>query len=300
MDRSSPPLAEETWLSDAPYLGFDGKEHRHRMGLRKLEPSAWLEPDAHEAAQVELKAQLLAERRAEVLYDEGTDQTRSAALALARLVTEAQGRDPDALETPAEATAADTLAAVAVTTQEDWCLMLREDTWRLRAACVCFPSRWVLAEKEGGSIAEIHGPVPRYAEQLGGLVERSMDRLDADRPVWRVNWNLWEDPRLFQPHVDPDHERWPLPTIGQLAERTFLRVERQTLRRLSDDAIAFSIRVHQRPLARLRDQAGAIELLEATVAAMAASPSAPKKLGRLHEPLQRWLRTELHDTPPTG
>ena len=34
------------------------------------------------------------------------------------------------------------------------------------AACVCFPSRWSLAEKLGASLAAIHGPVPGFEREL--------------------------------------------------------------------------------------------------------------------------------------
>lgn len=280
-------------MSDAPHLGFDGREHRHRMGMRRVEPGAWLEPDRNEVPQLQLKQRLVAERPADVLCDAGTPEVRAAAVRLAELVADAQGRSVAEVVGGDDTSATAVLASLAGATQEDWCLMLREDTWRLRGACVCFPSRWVLAEKVGGTVAEIHDPVPRYEDQLGGLVEQAMDRLRAEQPVWRLNWNIWDDPRLFQPRADPEAEAWPLPRGAEVADRTFLRVERQTLRRIGEDAIAFSIRVHQRPLAALRHQPGALELLAATLDGMAASPSARKKLGRLYEPIDAWVRSEL-------
>lgn len=280
-------------MSDAPHLGFDGREHRHRMGMRRVEPGAWLEPDRNAPPQLQLKDRLVAERSTEVLCDAGTPEVLAAAVRLAELVADAQGRPLAAVAGGDASSASAVLASLARATQEDWCLMLREDTWRLRGACVCFPSRWVLAEKVGGTIAEIHDPVPRYADQLGGLVEQAMDRLRPEQPVWRLNWNIWDDPRLFQPCADPGAEGWPIPRGDEVGDRTFLRVERQTLRRIGDDAIAFSIRVHQRPLAALRHQPGALELLAATLDGMAASPSARKKLGRLYEPIDDWVRAEL-------
>jgi len=166
--------------------------------------------------------------------------------------------------------------------------MVREDTWCLRAACVCFPSRWVLADKVGGSVAAIHQPVPRYDNDLGGLVESFFDRLD-DRTVWRTNWNLWDDPRLSQPWANENTPQFDLPSADEVPERVFLRVERQTVRRLTDDAVAFSIRVHQRPLGRLAEQAGALDLLRSTLSGPVGDVLVPKKLGRLAPAVRTWL-----------
>ncbi|MCB0970404.1 MAG: DUF3445 domain-containing protein [Acidimicrobiales bacterium] len=282
-----PPAVDPAWCSDAPYLGFDGRDHRHRMGLRPLELADWLEPDDRAEAQLALKAELLARRRGEVLLDAGTPAARQAAGVLVAAIDAAQGSGGPTVDSAASTEEVLTRAALA--TQEDWCLMLREDTWRLRAACVCFPSRWVLREKAGATIAEIHGPVPRYDDELGGLVERFLDRLAPAKPVWRLNWNLWEDARLHQPTEDPAGEAWPLPEAEEVADRVVLRVERQTLRRLDADAVAFGIRVHQRPLRCLVDQPGALDLLRATIDGLAASPSGAKKLGRLRGPLDAWL-----------
>lgn len=286
---SAAPRLRAEWCSDAPYLGMDGRTHRHRMGMRAMEPDRWLEPDHHAAAQLELKARLLQERPDEVLHDAGSATAHRAVLDLARLLAEDDRRPGPAPAVDERSGTAELLTACALATQEDWCLMVREDVWRLRAACVCFPSRWVLAEKVGGTIAEIHGPVPRYDEQLGGLVESALDRLRPERPVWRLNWNLWDDPRLFQPREDPGAGRWPLPEGDEVGDRVVLRVERQTLRRLPHGDVAFGIRVHQRPLRELVDQDGALDLLHDTLVGLADSPSGDKKLGRLAGPIRDWL-----------
>lgn len=289
MSSDRPPSAMPEWCSDAPHLGMDGRVHRHRMGLRRLDPADWLEPDRHAPAQLALKADLLEQRPGEVLHDAGTAASRRAVLDLARLLAQDPRRPGPAPPTDDARSTEDVLRACALATQEDWCLMVREDHWRLRAACVCFPSRWVLAEKVGATVAEIHGPVPRYDEQLRGLVEAAMDRLRPERPVWRVNWNLWDDPRLFQPTEDPHAATWPLPVGDEVGERVVLRVERQTLRRLPGGDVAFGIRIHQRPLRTLVDQDGAVDLLHDTLVGVEASPSGDKKLGRLEGPIREWL-----------
>lgn len=267
---------------------MDGRPHRHRMGLRVLDPADWLEPDRHAAEQLALKAELLDEVPEAVLHDSDTPAARQAVVDLARLLANDPRRPGPAPPTDGDRTTDELLRACALAAQEDWCLMVREDEWRLRAACVCFPSRWVLAEKVGASVAAIHGPVPRYDDELRGLVEARLDRLQPERPVWRLNWNIWDDARLFQPIVDPAAGDWDLPVGAQVGERVVLRVERQTLRVLPGGAVAFGIRVHQRPLRTLLDQPGAIEVLQATLAGLAGSPSGEKKLGRLFGPVLEW------------
>ena len=167
--------------------------------------------------------------------------------------------------------------------------MAREDTWRLRAACVCFPSRWVLSEKMGGTVADIHQPVPNYEKDLGGLVESFFDRLDQNRAVWRLNWELWDDPRLSQPWRNEEAEIFDLPPAHLVPERVFLRVERQTMRRLTDETIVFSIRVHQRPLADVIKQPGALLQLQSAFLGEGGSVLAAKKLESLKVPVLEWL-----------
>ncbi len=280
-----PPPLEDRWLSDTPLLGFDGRPHRHRLGLRRLDPEDWLDPDQRATAQIGLKRRLVSDAPAAVLLEPQSPAAAHAAEELERSIVAAQRSRAE------RSGSGDDRAIIrcGLRTQEDWCLMLREDTWRLRAAFVCFPSRWVLAEKVGATVAEIHDPVPGYREQLDGLVERALDRLRPERSVWRLNWNIWDDPRLFQPVEDADAPRWALPAGREVGERLVLRIERQTLRRLSEDAVAFGIRVHQRRLSSLIEQPHAVELLAATLDGLTGSPAGSKKLGRLEGPTRRWV-----------
>jgi hypothetical protein len=277
------PAADPRSFSSAPHLGFTGSDHRHRIGVRRTDEAGWLEPDEHRAWQLSEKRRLVAEdRRAYVLpamtpaAERGTDR-------LVALLEPLVGPDLDPDRDPIE--------RCGLATQEDWCLMVREDSWRLRAACLCLPSRWVLADKVGGTLSEIHQPVPRYDAELGA-VEPFFDRLAPDRIVWRTNWNVWDDARLCQPFTEDEAVAHDLPEVAEVAERVVLRVERQTLRRLTEDCIAFSIRVHQRPLGWLVAQPGAIDLLRESVGVgsdpgRAAAPT--KKLGHLAPVVRAWL-----------
>jgi hypothetical protein len=135
---------------------------------------------------------------------------------------------------------------------EDLCLMVEHDGgYHLDAAVVCFPSYWRLAEKMGDSAAAIHGPVPHYAEDLADRVDTFLRRLRPERPVWRRNWDLHDNPELFAPAVPP-----PVALgIDDVAGRVWLRSEHQTLRRLPRSrAILFTIRTQQVPLGVLAER----------------------------------------------
>lgn len=72
------------------------------------------------------------------------------------------------------------------------------------------------------------------------------------KPVWRLNWGIVDDPTLFQ---SSGHSRGgfrPDITADNAGEKLWLRMERQTLRRLphSHD-ILFTIRIYVKPLTHL-------------------------------------------------
>jgi hypothetical protein len=118
----------------------------------------------------------------------------------------------------------------------------------LRAACVCFPSRWDLASKINTTLDDIHGPVPFYEEELARPTNAFFDRLTPEKSYWRLNWTLLDSPVLHQPtsaRVAPG---------GELSQWYF-RVERQTLRQLPRSrAIVFTIRTYVDAASSLRDR----------------------------------------------
>jgi hypothetical protein len=152
--------------------------------------------------------------------------------------------------------------------QEDLCVLEKRDTWRLTAACVCFPSRWNLREKIGQTLDTIHEPIPGYAEQLASPTTSVFDRLTPERSFWRLNWTLLDDPTLHQP---TSTRRSPEGDLSQW----FFRVERQTIRALPDTgAVVFTIRNYATSLADLR---GNELFLEHLVTAIEQSPAAMKE-----------------------
>lgn len=212
------------------------------MGLRPLDESRWLEFDERADDERALKTTLLATHYDEVVaVDEGADAASRELLEtiVAHLATyfPAQERHVDHGEHP--------IVAASRLVQEDLCLLERRDTWRLSAACVCFPSRWRLASKLGATLDGIHAPVPLYDELLAAPTNAFFDRLRVGRAFWRLNWTLLDSPALHQPTTE---RRAPSGSLNDW----FFRVERQTLRRLPDsDAVVFTIRTYVESAATL-------------------------------------------------
>ena len=152
-----------------------------------------------------------------------------------------------------------------------------EGKYRLEAFVTCFPSGFRTRSKLGLLLADIHGPVPHYAQKL----ERSMDRFFGSLPCFKIvkrwNWTISTTDDLFC--VSGNHA-----TAEELAElannsieknksnakehidlrTTFLRSERQTLHRLpKSQAVVFAFKTYQYPIAELRDEGSGEALCEA-------------------------------------
>ncbi|QBY02689.1 DUF3445 domain-containing protein [Rhodophyticola sp. CCM32] len=156
--------------------------------------------------------------------------------------------------------AEDRLSVIAHLVQEDICLLQKPDgagEHILTAAILCFPASWTLAEKIGHPLGAIHRPVAPYDADMAPRVQRLFDHLHCDRPLWRQNALLYENPALYQPRRAADPRRSVTGPPG------FLRSERQVMRRLPrTGAIVFSIHSWVVPLAGLtREQQASLDEL---------------------------------------
>ena len=245
-----------------PYVPLERRSFRLHMGLRPLELSRWLEFDEDAESVLALRARLIDLERARVVaLDEAGLAPSEELLGVLRehLTRWHPGRGgPPGSDHP--------LVEAARLVEEDLCVMVREDAWRLRAAVVCFPSRWDLREKIGATLREIHGPVPGYEASLGDPVDAFFDRIGEGRAFWRLNWTLLETPELFVP------EGARAAPGGDLADWYF-RVERQTFRRLPESgAVVFTIRTYvaRASVLAARDP----DFVEVLVDQMASAPPA--------------------------
>lgn len=258
-------------------LAFLDSPWKLAMGLSALDPAEWLWRDEQFAAETEQRRRLLAERPGAVLAV--LPEAADASAELVAMVRAFLGLPP----------ASGTLADLATLVQEDFCLMQRraDGQYALTAAILCFPSHWRLAEKLGRPLREIHGPVPGFSERLAGPVDRFFTNLTVERPVWRANWSVVEEPTLFHPHARiPRHDLTP----EDAGEQMWLRVERQTLRRLPQSgAVVFGIRTLVRPLAEIAAEPAAARALATRLRELEPGMAGYKGLANFQGPVLAWL-----------
>ncbi len=242
------------WLLDhAPFAPFMVARTAHPPGLSPLDLTEWTVRLPDFDAQMAYRARLMAERPEIVLgaLHDGEDP----ALELLEMLLAHLG-------TPRELTLKerfDALTAIGHLVAEDFCLLVPDAVsgeYRLVAAILCFPSRWLLSEKLGHPLTAIHDPVPEYGDALARRVNRVFDALKTERPLVRVNWLVHPTPELHLPKRLSDKLMEAASSEGPF----YLRTERQTLVRLPrTGAIAFGIKTSITPIERLTpDQAGTL------------------------------------------
>jgi hypothetical protein len=224
----NPPDVMPSWFGA---LDLDPKSPWLRMGTRALGDRQWLVADNKAPEELALRSELMETKPEEVLAEPASASVPAQELeqlVLATGVELAGGTTP--------------LSRLGASIQEDFCLLERTDEgWILRAAVLCFPSRWRLADKLDRPLGAVHEPVPGYATALDSGVTKLIDGL-ADRIVLRRNWFLHPDGALFQP--DRPEEGDPLVHSDRCGQQLFVRSERQTLRLLPATGwCVFTIRI---------------------------------------------------------
>lgn len=254
-----------TEIVPAPYAPFLDPRTARAPGLSPLEPASWTVVHADFAGQMARREALLADRR-DVVIGQTEDGTAPAGELLADLLdhlgrmagysvgAEAVTR-PDGADVPLDR--ADPLDTIGRLVAEDFCLLVPDRTvgeYRLVAAVLCFPSRWLLSEKLGRPLTIIHDPVPEYDAELARRVNRVFEALRVGRPLCRVNWLVHPTGELHLPAGADAKEDVTPDAQGRL----FLRTERQTLTRLPvTGAVAFGIKTSVTPLRALSPEIAA-------------------------------------------
>lgn len=264
MNLATPSLSPDA----APFAHtpFDGSRKAFSVGLAPLDLDEWIEPDPRLAAHLLEREQLIRDKRDVVLREEpGTREVQREALQLVvdhvvarypalyrlegrRLTVLATGRSFD-LDDESEPPLA---IAGHIVTDDLLILTPGEAGYRLVAAVLCFPSAWSLADRFGQTLDGLHEAVPGYQSKLARVMNRIFENLKVDQPVWRVNWSIYPDDQLHHPESKERPRAW-FDDPANLAPEAFVRVERQTLRRMPESgAMLFTVRIHVDPFTSFR------------------------------------------------
>lgn len=227
-----------------PYLPFLAGPPAFIVGLKPIAESAWLAPD--------VEAHCLAEKHAllDAQYDDVFREARLSRMGqteAALMVTRACGAALSTKEAP--------LAEASRYVSDDLVLMEKRDgVWVCTALSLCSPTFFSAAHALGKSLDGLHEPVPDElgpggSQALGQRIGRVFDHLHADAILERFNWTVQAGPDRYTPSSAPLIERAVSVDPRDALDVLHLRVERQTIRRLTQTGgILFTIRVSLDPL----------------------------------------------------
>ena len=262
-------------MSLSAHLPDDGLPKLFKIGLKPLGDDNWFDVDACLPAYLDEKERLAKTRFADIFM--AAPRTEAAQREILNLLADhlvqrfptIYHRDgpmihilPAGRKIALDSSRTPPLWTAARLVQDDLVLMRKDgDGWRLVAAALCFPSSWNLHDKVSRPINTIHQSVPAFgpATRNAMLIDRMLDHLRPETPMLRWNWSFYSDDALFHPPGETNNT--PRFGTGERAENVFLRVERQTLRRLpASGDILFTIRVYIHPLAELERQPNAAQI----------------------------------------
>lgn len=219
-------------------------------GLSPVPIEEWLARDDAFAAQMSYRDHLIKTRRAHVFACLPQAEPSAREL-LGILLAELPANDAAYTKRGTTLTRPDTISietkidtpllTAGTLAQEDFALLQKEDdTYRLTGGIICFPAHWKLGTKIGKTLTDLHAPVAEYTPDIAARTARIFDNLRPETPLMRANVLIYTNPDLHQPAAETK-------TVAKKAPR-FVRVERQTLRRLPrTGAIAFAIHTYQVP-----------------------------------------------------
>lgn len=307
-------------MKQAIYFPFAEGQWQLKMGLRSLDLNTWIEVDAEFSPYLARKRELLHHHYSDVwaaLPGSETGQQEVLALLLEHLPT----RFPTHYQRDARSITNRItgerwnlddwgdrpLDLAGRLVQEDLCLMLpgpllandsdpgksmdngMDNGYRLAAASLCFPLYWRLQEKLGQPIGQIHAPVPGYAKTLERPVDGFFSRLQPHRPGYRFNWSIVDTPELFL-GLHRQHQMADSISAAAAGERLWIRVERQTLRRLPlSNGVLFTVRTYIYPLSILVQHPDAARGLQAAIAQIPPQMQLYKSINPIRAALNDYL-----------
>jgi len=165
-----------------------------------------------------------------------------------------------------------------------------DSAWRLAAGSLAFPAGWSLEEAMGEPTIGIHKRVPGYEEALNNQVDKLFYSLKPERIVERLNWSLTRHKELFRHHGKFETARISEINKENAGEKIWLRVERQTFRRLERTGlVVFGIRTHMNRLDSAITNSGDAKRLISAIEQLPESVVRYKSMGVFREPCLDWL-----------
>ncbi|HEY1753571.1 MAG TPA: DUF3445 domain-containing protein [Caulobacteraceae bacterium] len=275
---AAPPYSIRHAIRHAPWAdappGF-------AIGLKPIAIEAWLE--GGEADPAARKDPLFAAHRQLVWGETGGSRAGQAeVLALVEAAGAAPQPRPDLPP----------LYAAARAVADDLCLMERRDgAWTLTALSLSAGTFFTAAEVVGKPLAALHAPVPGFGERLLARVTRIFDALQPHTVLERRNWTVMAGDDLFAPDGAAVRARADTIAPDDAGERLFVRVERQTLRRLpGSGGLVFTIRVWRHALAALDADPARRAAFAAAWRGAAADFRAYKRLAAYDRHVEAYLR----------
>jgi hypothetical protein len=259
------------------------------MGLRPIPEADWLPPaDDARARAADRAARLARDPDAHIACP---PEARAAALELLRMLPGGTTRaDADASPDP--------LRAAAERVPDDLCLLSPEDPPRLRAAVLTAASSWRLRDKLGQDLTTIHEPVPGLNARLDERMRAFLLRLPPGRIFERSNWFLYDDGAWDRSNAEALGSIPPaLGASASVAQKLWLRMERQTLRRLPETGwLVFTIRIHLHPVTALARHPRLAGHLRAAMASLDATERRTRRLDLVGTGLDAWLEQAARGT----
>lgn len=299
-------------LVEPDYQPYQGGAFRWRLGLRVLDLADWIQIGPAYERDLAAKRDVLARHPGTVLsFVQGIQEEASEVLrALTHhltnrwpqwftladgVITNHRTGETFALSGRDSPNPRHPLDTAGRLVQEDLVLLVeRAEGLVVGGGSVCFPNRWDLGSKLGLRLVDVHAPVSRLNDQLGGSVETFFERLRPDRSFWRLGWSVLDTGELYQPTDGTAPPVEPLPGVDAAAEwageRLFLRVERETFRRFPDTGcVLFTLRTYVRPLAHLATRRDDARRLAEALQAMPSDVADYKKVAELTPTAVAWL-----------
>ena len=233
----SPRAFDSSILENPPWLK---SKRKYKMGLSPTSLDAWITTNP-KAAIFDHKKQLLAENYDKVVAS--TEDSQPGQIALAEF-TELGGKS----------VYPDSIANIASQIAEDVCIIDTSDKNRFIAGCVCSPSYWDLNKKIGQPLWDVHQAVDGLNNYLGENIDRFINGLTHKRPFERENWFVHGNTKRM--HLSPEED------LNNEPNSWFIRTERETLCRIHEDFIVFTINPRFVPLHAILDYPQALDSLK--------------------------------------